>query len=268
MERNPALNHPLDAVDLVPVLDGKGQRLQFVQDGLGIGRRQHQLPLFRAAKLYAAFLLGQAHGGQDAQDAVLRRAEAHPFRVEGESLAVLDRRAGFDGLQQLGDGFDHIQPLLADEQHHLQPAGLRCPGALLLTDGIDHQADVHPQRALLRQRALHGRHQLGPGGCGAAADHLIHRPHVLTGHQRGHDMPARAVLLPGRTGAAMAGCIRRDGHLIPAVLHHLTAQELGALFRNPHPSGTEDALPHAGFFLPCQRPERVGNLNHSITRFA
>ena len=240
MQRNAALDHALDGVGIVAVLDGEGQRPQLVQDGFGIGRRQEQFPLFRAAQGGTAFLLGQAQGAQNLQHTIFCRAKAHPFRVEGEALAVLNGRAAFDSVQQLMDGLDHIQPFFADQQHQLQAAGLiRVVPIRRMNDGLHNQAEGHAQCAFLGERTLHGGHQLGRSGRSPTADHLIHRAGVLTGHHRRNDMAACAVLLANQAGTAMAGRVRRDHHLITAFLHHLAAQNLGALLRNLDPSGTE-----------------------------
>ena len=139
MQRDAALQHALDGVGVLPILDGEGHVLQLPQNGLCIGRRQEQFPLLSAQQLCTGLLLRQTHGPQDRQNPLFRRAKAHPFRVEGKALAVFNRRASVNRVDHLGDGLDHIEPLFTDEQHQLQPAGLT--GCVLLADGLHNQSD-------------------------------------------------------------------------------------------------------------------------------
>ena len=102
-------------------------------------------------------------------------------------------------------------------------------GRNLVAHGFEGQANLHVDGALLRQRAVHCRHQLRAGSFRLAAHHIAHRALILTFEHRRHHMAARAGFLINRAAAAafaVVGVLDNYDSFTYNLLH--VVKELGA----------------------------------------
>ena len=248
--------HRLDRNRLFPDLQAKRRVHQLAQDFLRERLRQRQITLFRAAQERASFLLCQTQRAQNLQNPLLHRAEAHPFRVKHEALAVLHRRLRVNGINHLWNRLDHIQAFFANQQANADT------GRNLVAHGFEGQANLHVDGALLRQRAIHCRHQLRTGRFRLAAHHIAHCAFILTLDHCRHHMPARASFLVNRAAAA-AFAVVGEYHIVHFAIRDLAAQALCALLHNMHCAAVIQPLAVTRFRFARQNAQGVGDLGHA-----
>ena len=193
---------------------------------------------------------------QNLQNPLLHRAEAHPFRVKHEALAVLHRRLRVNGINHLRNRLDHIQAFFANQQTNADA------GRNLVAHGFEGQANLHVDGALLRQRAVHCRHQLRAGRFRLAAHHIAHCAFILTLDHCRHHMPARTSFLVNRAAAA-AFAVVGEYHIIHFAIRDLAAQAFCALLHNMHCAAVIQPLAVTGFRFARQNAQGVGDLGHA-----
>lgn len=177
----------------------KGPSQENAQQLLGKGLRQGQHALIDGGegvgKVVASFFIGGEKRAQQLQHLIAHLVKAHPFRLEGEALAKDQGRAMGNGIQQLGNAFDHIQPVLANAH---------AEGVVKLTIGGQGymQGNLHANAALLRQGGIHGGKQRGGRHNGGCVLQPVQDAGLLGGQPGGKDMSAFVLAKALRAGAA------------------------------------------------------------------
>ena len=257
MQGEPGVAHPLDAGHFSAHGQAEGQHGKNVQHRLGKGLGQGHHPRIPAPGRAARLLLGLAQRPQHLQHPGFRRAEVHPFRPVGKALAEFHRFAAVHGLDHLGDGAHHIQPLLP----HPQPQADSRPGPSPWL--VHKKGDFHPQRAVLGQGRFHGLHQPRPGRGRTAAEHFIQHARLSGGQHGRHHMAARAFFLIGVAGAGR-GLLRADHNIPPDFIRHGITHIIRALLCQAHAAALGQAFSSLVFLLARQLPEAVWAPYHGV----